>query len=1118
MTYLRLNRLLPWLVLAAGLVVTYFLQRAAFDDARQMQRDNFAYQEREIALRIEQRLAAYEQVLRGVKGLFISSQDVERDEFHNYVAGLRLENHFPGIQGVGFSRIVPPQEKARHIQAIRNEGFPDYTLRPEGERDLYTAIIYLEPFAGRNLRAFGYDMYSEAVRRAAMEQARDLDKPVMSGKVTLVQEAGQIVQAGFLMYLPVYRNGSPHETLAERRANIFGWVYLPFRMDDLMVGILGEQVNKVDLHIFDGKNISSETLMYDNDGDFSLHHADKSLYHATRRIEILGHTWTTSLRSLHPFEANIDTGRIKAIQMTGISLSALLSLLVWLLASGRTRALRLAQEHRIAATAFEVQEGMLITDADGLILRVNRAFSNITGYAAKEVIGKNTRILSSGRQDANFYAAMWKSINETGAWEGEIWNRRKNGEIYPEYLTISAVKGESGAVTNYVATLNDITESKKAEIAIAANRAKSDFLANMSHEIRTPMNGVIGMVDILQQTELNPAQLRMVNTIQDSSLDLLNILNDILDFSKIEAGKLEVERIPIPLREVIEGTAQLMFASADAKSIELHTFVSPRLPQWIASDPSRLRQVLLNLLGNAVKFTSSEDGRPGQVLLCAEPAILADGRAGVHLRVSDNGIGMSTETLEKLYQPFTQADESMSRKFGGTGLGLSITRRLVELMGGRISVRSMLGEGSEFTIELPLEETAPGRQAAPDPDLTGVHVLAVTTNAECKQILQSYCRAGGADVSVVTELAAARSQLRQMQASLGTNVLLLDIDVTAEGESGLPDNVGVVQLVRRGRSIHSDKIVTVLALPLLYHDLIHGVAIASGRLVARASAALTDRRLHTRNQVPTVEVSMAANRLILLAEDNETNREVILEQLHLLGYSAEVAEDGVVALNMWRTGRYALLLTDCHMPNMDGFELTAAIRTESMPGMHLPIIAVTANALQGEAERCIEHGMDDYLSKPLRLDELGTMLAKWLPLPEAPTTDDTAATDPGSKLGRPALRTAEFSVWDAAVLTRMVGDNPARHRRLLEKFLANAQGQVADILSAATAGDCTAAGSVAHSLKSAARTVGAMQLGELCHAMEVAGKAGDGETCSALAEDLNRAFEAAAEKIRQTFN
>lgn len=770
---------------------------------------------------------------------------------------------------------------------------------------------------------------------------------------------------------------------------------------------------------------------------------------------------------------------------------------------------------RVAATAFESQEGMFVTDANSVILRVNHAFTNITGYTAEEVTGKNPRIRSSGRHDANFYAAMWKNINNTGAWEGEIWNRRKNGEIYPEYLTITAVKDPNGIVANYVATFHDNTERKKAEEALAANRAKSEFLANMSHEIRTPMNGVIGMLDILQQTELEPRQLRMVGTIQESSLALLNILNDILDFSKIEAGKLEVECVPTPLHEVIEGATQLMFTTADAKSVELSAFVSPQLPRWIASDPSRLRQALLNLLGNAVKFTSSEDGRPGQVELRAEPSTLADGRPGVQLRIIDNGIGMSQETLEKLFQPFTQADESTSRKFGGTGLGLSITQRLVELMGGRISVRSTLGEGSEFTIELPLEEAAPGRQMVADPDLTGVRVLVVADNAET---LTAYCRAAGAEITIVADLAAARSQLLQAQSSQGTTVLLLDIDVTAENEPELPDTVGVVQLVRRGRSILASNAVPVPALPLLYSDLIHGVAIACGRMKASDVAALTERRQQPRIQAPSVAEALAANRLILLAEDNETNREVMREQLRLLGYTAETAEDGVVALNMWRTGRYALLLTDCHMPNMDGFELTAAIRTRDAPGARRPIIAVTANAIQGEAEHCIEHGMDDYLFKPLRLDELGAMLAKWLPLPEATAAKETAATGQGGEPVSQEPDISEFPIWDATTLTRMVGDNPAMHRRLLGKFLVNAQEQVAAILSAAAAGDAATAGNVAHALKSAARTVGAMQLGELCQAMERTGKAGDGTTCRVLAGRLNGVFETVTEIINQNLS
>ena len=328
------------LVLSTGLVAIYFLQSAAIKIARQIQLDNFDYQSHEIALRIEQRLGAYEQVLRGVRGLYVASKRVERNEFHDYVSTLDLAKHYPGIQGVGFSLIIPPPEKARHIAAVRREGFPNYTVSPEGERDLYTSIIYLEPFAGRNVRAFGYDMYSEAVRRAAMEQARDLDQSAMSGMVRLVQESDQDVQSGFLMYVPVYRNGSSHETEAGRRANIIGWVYAPFRMNDLMEGILGEQVRNFDLEIFDGKYLNPEALMYDSHSAQS--HAGKPLFSFARQIETIGHTWTIKLHSLPIFEAKIDTGRVTVVRISGLLISLLLSLMVWQLASGRERALKLA--------------------------------------------------------------------------------------------------------------------------------------------------------------------------------------------------------------------------------------------------------------------------------------------------------------------------------------------------------------------------------------------------------------------------------------------------------------------------------------------------------------------------------------------------------------------------------------------------------------------------------------------------------------------------------------------------------------------------------------------------------------------------------------------------------
>lgn len=330
------------LVLLTGLAAIYFLQNAAFNTARQVQQDNFEYQAREVTLRIEQRLAAYEQVLRGVRGLYVASNNVDRNEFHDYVSMLELEKNYPGIQAIGFSLIIPPRLKAGHIETMRRSGFPGYTLYPEGERDLYTAITYIEPYSGRNLRALGYDMYSEVVRRTAMELARDQDKTSMSGKVRLVQEDQHEGQSGFLMYLPVYRKDCSHETVANRRACIAGWINAPFRMDDLMSGILGEQVHNFDLEIFDGESVTPEMKMYDSRSH--QNHIGTPLFSSVRHIETIGHVWTIKLHSLSGFEARIDTGRVTVIRLSGLLVSLLLSVLVWQLASGRARALKLAQD------------------------------------------------------------------------------------------------------------------------------------------------------------------------------------------------------------------------------------------------------------------------------------------------------------------------------------------------------------------------------------------------------------------------------------------------------------------------------------------------------------------------------------------------------------------------------------------------------------------------------------------------------------------------------------------------------------------------------------------------------------------------------------------------------
>jgi PAS domain S-box-containing protein len=709
--------------------------------------------------------------------------------------------------------------------------------------------------------------------------------------------------------------------------------------------------------------------------------------------------------------------------------------------------------------------------------------------------------------------------------------RHKDGGCRWIFMQARASFDQHGNAIRFTGTNSDITARKIAEDeALAANRAKSEFLANMSHEIRTPMNGVIGMIDVLQQSDLQASQRKMLDTVQNSSVALLTILNDILDFSKIEAGKLEIETIPTNLWNVVEEVSKLMISVGLKKNLGISVFINPELPNWIWSDPTRLRQILFNLLGNAIKFTP-ENG--GAVSIHLSSITNMSDEPNLQIKIIDRGIGMEADIVEQLFTPFTQADASTARKFGGTGLGLSITHRLIGLMHGKIQVHSQPGTGTEFQIELPLrsamDETGQATSDLADlPDISRIQVYIATTRTDAISQLQSYLRHANAIPFVFDSLEQACQQARY---DLHNRVVLIDQfdpDIAREAQqTSTFEDINIVLLCKRSLQEHLSSSNAIEAEPLFYRDLIEAIALACGRTTHV-------RRTKTANVTPlpmtsilSAEDGTAADRLVLLAEDNETNRDVIVEQLRLLGYTAETAEDGAIALEKWKSGRYAILLTDCHMPNMDGFELTAAIRQGELDHVHHPIIAITANAMQGEAEHCRQRGMDDYLSKPLRLNELKPMMQKWLPLVQP----DTASINHQVKIDAIAADTIDQQplsvhseadhlnqVFNPLTLNELVGDNPAMHKRLLIRYLSKGQDEIAAIEVVSNQQDIAAIANLAHTLKSASRSVGAITLGELCEHIEQAARRGEiAQTCH-LCTQLAAQFKQTQERIQTHLN
>ncbi|WP_439886107.1 response regulator [Pseudomonas sp. MBLB4123] len=900
-----------------GLIVWQWqaLEATSREEARQ----RFELEAQDVGQRVVHRMRAYEMVLRGMSGLIIGSDEVSLAEWERAVGQLYLQDRYPGIQALGWARYLRRGQLEDFLGAIEAAGREGYRAFPAGQREEYVLIDYISPFDWRNRRAQGYDMFSEPLRREAIELALHSADAALSAPVILKQETELNVQSGMLLYLPVFRPGMPLGSAQQRREALFGYVYGAFRSHDLMAGILGPQARLFDIHVVDRQ--AGSTLL----GEAAAAGDRPALFTQTTELPLYGRTWALTVSSSAAYEESLARRSMTFSLGMGLTAATLLALLTGGCLYQRERQLHASQrateqlrerEERFRLVVEASPNAIVLIDGDGQIAMVNQQAELLFGYPRQELLGQSVEMLlpedkREGHVPSRRAYQKHPEPRRMGS-NRELFGQHRDGRLIPLEVGLSPLR--SGENILVQAVIIDISERKaaerrlheQAEQLVLANRYKSEFLANMSHELRTPLNSILILSDQLRQNgtgNLTKKQTQHADIVHRAGSDLLQLINSVLDLAKVESGRIQLKLEPLDVHEMLVEMDASIRPMAELKGLQLQTQVQPEVPRLIRSDRARLQQILRNLLSNAVKFTERGEVRLSVTL---EPECEEGAGQRLSFCVCDSGIGIAADQHELIFQAFQQIDGSTSRRFGGTGLGLAITRQLALALGGEVGVKSELGQGACFTLNLPLrqlpESAAAGPEDRPQRQGVGPAVLIVEDNASFASVLAEEAYAHGF-ASVHCRTGQQALELLQYERF---SAVILDIL--------LPDISGW-QLYRqlRGQAEHRETPVHIISCVPQPADWSEDGPRYLVKPINRADLERVFVELRRDGQIPAPA--------LLLVEDVEVEREHYREHLQQLGFEVVSCVNAAEALDAYAERNFAALVIDLDLPDRDGFDL-----------------------------------------------------------------------------------------------------------------------------------------------------------------------------------------------------